>query len=327
MSRGRGCHLHSTPHKLDHFALVHTAIGATPGQAPAYAPSSDLSDRAPQDHLDQGSTGTCGGHAIAVWIAIALAYAGVSLDFSGVPSPHGIISATYRIEQPGDAPLKDTGVEPADPLLAIARTGVRAMEENATPDGRFSDCVGPGDVRDLPGALPNIQLRPTAPQDIAAQHNRLVGAYAIEPSDTLFTALLAACLTQERPVAACIFVDSAFEAWGEDSPPATKAPLDGHPDWNDPNGGGHYVVIVAHKTVTAEMAAEWASQGVTIAVGTLVFLIWNSWGNGWGCPSPARPDRGGNIWVTETRLRAMTSESYAGALQRLPAPPPAQAAA
>lgn len=297
--RRRGAHRRSAPHKLAHFGTAHLGLGTTPGAKPAFAPSSDLTKPAPH-HMNQGATATCGGHALSVFLAIAFALSRISPSFAGPPSPRGVYAATLRIEQPGAAPLRDTGVEPADPFLAIARVGIRGMEVELTPDGRRSDVWGPDDVVHVEGAPPpNVSDRPTAAEDVACAANLVSGAGVIEPSDPWFLELVAASLSQDKPVAACIFADHAFEDWGDEPGRSAGAALAGHPNFADEHGGGHYVVVVGHRTE---------------ADGSLSFLIWNSWGDEWGVPSGEMPDEAGNIWVTGAWFRESCSEAFAGAL-------------
>lgn len=303
-----GCDRHSDPKKLSALleknGTIHHAIGAVHGEEITFAPNSDLTIHAPPGpegrfHFHQGKTGSCGGHAIAMWIAICAAIRGYVFDFAGPPSPRGLYGGARSETQAPPAPLTDSGVQPADPINAAQTIGVRGMAVKLTPDGRYSDIWGPLDVEGLSPPVPaNDSLRPTAAEDVVSSKDLVVGAYVIDPRSPNFTKLVAAALSAEKPVAATIFVDTPFEIWGDASPTPNAPPLDGTPNFSDPDGGGHYVVILAHKT---------------LATGKLAFLIWNSWGGEWGVPS-AQMTEAGNIWVTEEWLAASCSEAYGGDL-------------
>jgi hypothetical protein len=294
--RGLGCKPRSAAHKLARFGLIHALIGTTAGVAPTFAPTSDLTPHCPY-RLDQGRSSACGGHAPAIWVATCASIAGISLGFTGCPSPW-FIYATARCQEdtgPTGSPLADSGVEPADPINALADCGIVPMSPTSTPDGRCSDVWTADDVAGIANAPPpNVGNRPTAEQLAAAAKHLVVGAYVIDPAAAFFCELIAATLTAKKAVAACIFVDTPFEDWGNGNPPETTAPLGGKPNTNDPNGGGHYVTILAHKT---------------LADGSLAFLIVNSWGESWGCGTPSNGPTG-CIWVSGAWLAASASEAY-----------------
>jgi hypothetical protein len=307
--RGRGCELRSAPHKLARLPSIHALLGTTADVAPSYAPSSDLTAHLP-NRLDQGFSGSCGGHAPAVWLFVACSIAGISLGFSGPPSPRGLYACSRAPHQPGTGPLEDSGVEAADPVDAAQTVGVRAMEVTITPDGRRSDIWTTADLQQagIVGVPANDGYRPTAAEDLECAKHLVLGAYLIDTGSPFFTAIVAATLTAAKPVAVTCFVDMTFERWG-DSDVAKAKPLDGSPNYQDPKGGGHYLTAMAHRTE---------------ADGRLAFLLVNSWGAVWGVTPPslplvddrkpleageALPPEAGCIWVTETWLRAACTEA------------------
>jgi hypothetical protein len=303
-SRGRGCEVRSADHKRARFGGIHLALGIALGAAPAYARSSDLTPHC-QYRLDQGQSSACGGHAPAVWLLIAASIAGVDLGFAGPPSQRHIYGCARCVEDKGPGPLEDSGVEPADPIIAIASCGVRGMPLTSTgtialtADGRCSDVQTAEDLVDCPGAVPNVGLRPTAAELAESARDLVLGAYAIEPTSQYFCELVAAALSGDpskgikpRPVAVCIWADDPFEKWGEGDPIATKPPLAGAVQWG--TGGGHYVTIAGH---------------TTLPDGTLAFLILNSWSAKWGVVPPSG-GLAGLIWVTASWLKASASEAY-----------------
>lgn len=299
MKRGLGCKLRSAASKLalmlEMHGLIHAHIGAVHGGAIVFDPSSDLTGSVSCAHFDQGQSGSCGGHAPSIWLLVACASAGIALAFAGPPSPRFTYAVARSLTQPGTDPLTDSGVEPADPINGYEETGTIGMTVASTPDGRHSDIWTAADIGG-PSPPANDALRPTAGEDAVACKDLVVGAPVIDPGSPNFTKLVAAALTKKIPVVATIFVDTPFESWGEATPRPTS-PLGGAPNFSDPNGGGHYIVVLAHKTMPD---------------GTLAFLIWNSWGEDWGVPSDGKPGESGNIWVSEAWLAASCSEAYGG---------------
>ena len=289
--KGLGCKLRSAPHKVASFGAIHPVLGIGAAQVPTYATSSNLAPHCIY-RLDQGRSKGCGGHAPAVWILIAASIAGIDLGFVGPPSQRHIYGAARAREAPGTAPLDDSGVEPADPIFAITEVGVRAMDHGPvpTPDGRMSDVTTAADLVHV-GGLPNVGLRPTASELATSMRDLIIGAYVIDPLDPNFLALLAATLTAEKPIAIALFVDSAFELWGDQG---KTAPLQGAPNFADPKAGGHYVAIVGHQVQPD---------------GSFAFLILNSWGALWGCPPPSG-GLPGLIWVSGGWLVASATEAY-----------------
>jgi len=307
--RGLGCELRSAAHKVARVCgNIGAALAIASGGAPTFDPSSDLSPHC-QYRLDQGRSSACGGHAPAVWLVIAASIAGIDLGFKGPPSQRHIYACSRALEGPGGTgPLDDTGVMPADPILAIQTMGIRGMDKGVndngaivkTPDGRCSDVTTDADLKHVGSSeTGNVGLRPTAEELAASMRELVLGSHAIDPAAPYFLETLASALSGDankgilpRPITATIFVDTPFDAWGDSPQPG---PLGGTPNFADKNGGGHYVTIVGHRTE---------------ADGSLSFLILNSWSETWGVapPSGGLP---GLIWVTGAWLKASCSESYA----------------
>lgn len=298
--RSRGVKLRSADHKLAKFKSIRHMLAVAAHDPPTFNPSSDLTPHAPKKHLNQGRSGSCGGHAPAVWLFVAASIAGIALGFDGPPSPRLGYGGARCIEQPGAGPLQDSGVEPADPINAYATMGVAPMRCTLTPDGRYSDIWTAEDVENIPGApAANDSLRPTAEEDAECAKHLVLGAYTIDPLDPHFVQLVAAALSVGKPVTITAFVDSAFEDWGDNDPTDATPPLAVLPNYADPTGGGHYITILAHKTLQD---------------GSLAFLIWNSWGKDWGVSCTGCPGEQGNIWVSDRWLAAACTEAYAGTL-------------
>jgi hypothetical protein len=283
----RGIEPRSDAHKLAGFGALRASLGLGDLDAPSFAPFSDLSPHFPY-RLDQGPFGACGGHAPSAWLTIAASIAGVDLGFRGPPSQRHIYGGARARENPGSGPLRDTGVQPIDPILTVNEIGIRPMD-TLRPDGSI-DLTLDGRLSDV--TAENVALRPTAMELASSLRHTVAGAYLIDPVDPHFAELVAAALSGDavtgrkpRPVVITMFVDAAFEAG--------TSVVSGAPNFKDPKGGSHYVVIVGHQVTSAG----------------LVFLILNSWGPEWGVSPPGGGARG-FVWVKRDRLVAATSEAF-----------------
>ena len=245
MTFGRGAR-RSHPSKLARAKLGHPAIAQLLGAIPS---SADLSPHAPSI-LDQDGTGSCTAHSICAGVATAAAVAGVEL---ALPSPDVEYKVTRGLERALAAPastllvpLTDDGAELADAIWAMATAGVCPM--GAGVGGRHSD-VDPATVNDE-ADLARLEEAATT---------IVTGDYRIEGSGQNLSDQVAAALAAGFPVYVGFFVDSAFEA-------LQPGQVAGAPDQNDPNGGGHAVILTGFSTA---------------ADGTRTFTLRNSWGAGW----------------------------------------------
>lgn len=211
--------------------------------------------------VNQGQSGSCTRGSTSLSWSCAFRAAGKPLGF--IPSQRVGYAVTRALERAASTPpgqalpaLQDTGAELADVYHADATYGVLPMLVQATPDGRFYDLwtdadtgAGTGNVNDEPGFA---QLEQAG--------TRLVsGPYGIDPTAQNAAASIAAAIASGIPVEIAGFVDSAFMS-------LTKGQVMGAPNQSDPNGGGH---------------AIWLWGYDTMADGSLVFTLRNSWGAGW----------------------------------------------
>lgn len=201
--------------------------------------------------MNQGQTGSCTGHGTAQGIVTAFAAKGDPMPF--VPSPAGIYTVGRCVGRaPGHdgalAPLTDSGAMPADVMAGISLWGVRPM--GAQAPGRFSDQL---DSR--------VNDEPTLGDLEDDAETLLVGEFRIDETAPDVVEQVCRAIAQGYPVGVGIFVDSAFENYAPGAVPI------GAPNVNDPNGGGHWIVLTSY---------------VTNAVGRRVFRGPNSWGPGWG---------------------------------------------
>lgn len=213
-------------------------MARTAGALPARA---DLEPYAPPI-FDQGSTGSCVGHARSRGIYAAAAAGARPLCF--IPSPVDLYRLARCYER-GDwgAPLVDDGCDPVDTLDAARRWGIRPMM-GPLAEGRFSD-ADPATVNDNP-TLAELQ---------ADRFTRVADDRSITQDPVRETMQ---ALASGHPV--CIDVAGGSAAWqtyDNASGPlmATFARLD------------HYVVLLGYETQ---------------AGGAVLFHGHNSWGTGWG---------------------------------------------
>jgi hypothetical protein len=236
-----------------------TLVGAfTPVQLAATPNEVSLEPFEPEI-MDQGGTSSCTGHATSAGIATTvLAQAARNVPIEGIPlppSPDGL----YRIGRceerllAGDnGPLLDVGTIPSAVMRGMSEVGVRPMGSRVF--GRNSD-VDPATVNN----------EPTAEELDADAKGLVVGEYEIDPTADDFIALLRATLTKGFSICVAIFADTKGPRSVENWDPAT-GPL-GAPDRNDPDGGGHYILITSYRTA---------------ADGSTIFRGMNSWGEEWG---------------------------------------------
>jgi len=247
-----------------------------PSGVAAFPPSATLVACAPPV-MDQRQSNSCTGHGGSGGAYTACAAKGNPLPF--VPSQRGVYGDARCEERTmlsdgSLAPLKDEGATIADVIGALEKSGVRKM--GPLNGSAFSDVTAV-----------NVNDPPTLAEDEESARDLLVGAYAIANGSNLGAHIADAIANHKAPVIIGVYVDTAFEQWGENASPS-KAPLDGAPDASDPNGGGHCMYIIGYRTEST---------------GSLSFQIRNSWG----------PDIGvhGDWWVTERWLAAALWEAYA----------------
>jgi hypothetical protein len=235
--------------------------------------------------MDQGRSSACGPHGFAVLAYVACAAAGQPLPF--VPSPRVLYADTRSEEQPGDGPLEDSGVSPADLITAAAREGVSAIRA-PTPDGRFSDVTTPEDLVSLPGASPpNVALRPTLRDDEESGRMLMIGAQELQPLEPDFARQMAASIAMYRAgVGLGLHATPGFEAWGEH--PRGGLAYDDYDNASFTHEDGHFVALLDYRTELD---------------GSLSFWLQNSWGEAWG-------ESDGGIWVSERWLRRSVMEAW-----------------
>jgi hypothetical protein len=140
-----------------------------------------------------------------------------------------------------------------------------------TPDGRNSDIWTTADTTAQPD---NVNNEPDGNQLQAAGTTLVTGEYAIDPTASNVSDLVAAALAAGYPVYTAFFCDTTFEN-------LSPGQIAGAPNQNDPNGGGH---------------ATYLSGYITNSDGTRTFTLTNSWGTSW-CSS-------GKCLVSEAWLAA-----------------------
>jgi hypothetical protein len=209
--------------------------------------------------LNQGQTGSCGGHGTTQAAYTALNAAGFSP--LTVPSPR-ILYALARIMQRTNASqgLADSGVMPSDLLTVLRQYGIKPMAPTVTPDGRYSDVWGPGDLTGLPLAQPNVNTEPDLLDLETSGLKLLTGEYRIDESDPTLAQQILASVNAKAPGGVGIFVDSAFMSWDPSTGPIKSINL------ADPQGGGHWLAL---------------TYGYTTPAGVVVLGGPNSWGAEW----------------------------------------------
>ncbi len=189
--------------------------------------------------LDQGQSSSCTGHGTATGVFTAAAAAGAPLGW--IPSPCGIYTLAVALERgdPLKGPLQDAGAEPNQVARALTEFGIRPMRDQSAA----TDCFPAN----------GVLAEPTLDELESEGEHCYVGWYEIANADEARIAIAAGA-----PVGIGTFVDSHFMQWDP-----SKAPL-GRMNTSDPNGGGHWTVLLAAGPAGAP------------------FVLRNSWGTSWG---------------------------------------------
>ena len=219
------------------------------------APLPPAADNSRHPDTDQGQTSSCTAHSLVKGIEIC-----TGGRIKG--SMHVLYSLTGVYE--GENPLADDGRQCTDCLAVAATQGV-APFEGPTSDGRNSDI----DASNVTTAATGAEL--------AAAGANLVnfGGNSIDPADPNVSDLVASCIAAGGVVYLGTEVGQAFEQLAG----ATVAQPD--PDPNDPNGGGHALIITGYRTM---------------ADGSRQFRVQNSWGETW--------DDDGECWASLAWVQA-----------------------
>ena len=216
--------------------------------------------------MDQGASSTCYAHAPSAGLYGTAKGQGIQLAPwfpASVPSQKGIADAVRSIARaralpPGYTgelpPFEDKGARPPDVVEAIGTIGIRARRA-LDPDDRNSD-VDPDTINSEIGILGELEEE---------RQTILTAEHFLDETKSDYEAQLRATLAAKIWVCTAIWVDTVGPRSVEQWDPST-GPL-GEPDYNDPDGGGHYIVICGYDTLTD---------------GTTEFLWQNSWGLRWG---------------------------------------------
>lgn len=263
-----------TPPKRARAKSSRLLLGASPNY-PATCDNRNLE----RLQLDQGPTGSCGGHGTSHRLQVAGTKQGVSWLASNVVSPGGVYRVTRCLERSpnpdGSLPtLSDSGIMPADLVVALSLWGVRAFSGTVTdPDGTVR-------VSDVTAA--NLVDEPDLAELEADAKALLLGQYRIDETAGDALAQTFATIASQGAVGLGIFVDSAFQGWDPSQGPLDRVNL------ADPQGGGHWLC-----------ADYYDANAGTVG-------LWNSWGAGWG--------RNGHVEVTANWFREAVSDIYADRL-------------
>jgi hypothetical protein len=234
---------------------AHLLLSAAPGVAQASLVDSEA------ELEDQGQTGSCGGHGTSQIVYTTLNANGI-IPPGGlfVPSPDLIYKLARIVRRTSAADgLSDSGVMPVDLLTVLRQYGV--MPINApTPDGRYSDVTGPGDLTGLPLARPTVNVEPSLLDLERSGLRLLTGEYRIDEQDPTYARQILTCLNTKAAAGVGLFVDSAFMNWDPTTGPIQSINL------RDPQGGGHWLAL---------------TYGYTRTDGTIALGGPNSWGKFW----------------------------------------------
>lgn len=228
------------------------AFAAHPGAAVDTTPKSVDHGSIGPLIFDQGQSGSCWGHGTSRALVQACRLAGKPLPF--VPSQddlYRLARALMRAHEPaGLGKLTDSGTDPVIGNQVFSIFGVKAMRVAVTSDGRYSDCEA-ATLNDEPVL-----------EDIAADaHHIIVGDYGITSTGRQRVLDLRKALAV-GPICLGFFCDMGFERWKRGDAPY-GAPVNP----NDPDGGGHWIVIDGYDTRQD---------------GSTVFIPANSWSESWG---------------------------------------------
>lgn len=171
----------------------------------SHGPGISLAAELPPWHLDmldkmppimnQGTTGSCTGHAAARCTATRFAMIGDQLPF--VPSPKGLYGLGRAIDrknagQSNKTPLRDIGASPSSVTAGANQWGVRAIQA-PTSDGRYSDCE-PSTINDEP-SLDDLE------EDAATL---VIGDYSITSTDAQRELEIRSTLSNNFPIACAV---------------------------------------------------------------------------------------------------------------------------
>ena len=122
--------------------------------------------------LDQGRTGSCVGHSVALGVWAAARELSLAMF---LPSPWSIYHHARRFHRLSegklDEVLTDSGARPSDAMRVLSKVGVRAMVE--LPSGEFTDC-----------SEANINEETTLNEVESAMVNIVLGAHPVSAADT-----------------------------------------------------------------------------------------------------------------------------------------------
>lgn len=284
---GRGLgHIKDTAEKRwTHQKPSHDLLGATPTN-PAQA-SLEKNETAV---LDQGQSGSCTAHgtAMALWISAAVAQ--IAVGFLASMRSLYAVFRTVEKSKATDA-LSDSGAMPADIPPCLATFGIRPMQ-GPTPDGRNSDIWSDDDIRSVKGAPPaNVNEEEDLGDLLVAGKKVIVGIYRVDETKADFLTQIEAAIAQGYAVGIGIFVDSAFESWSPTAQPEGLKSV----NFNDPNGGGHWICLDAYKT-NADGSKTYSGPN-----------SWGSWGAG-PLVDQTCQNKSGHWRATDAWMRAQASQ-------------------
>ena len=203
---------------------------------------------------NQGRSYACSAHALTKGIENATGFLG---------SDHVLYSATGTT---------DTGRQLVNVLAAAASFGL-APYQGDSPDGRFSDVWT---AQDTDARLPNVCTPPTYEErSQAAVHRFDFGGNSLDPKAPNLRNLIVGSFA----IGACIYlgtqVGRAFMALGKGQVAAPADP-------NDPEDGGHALLLDGHMTLADETRTEFVAKfGEGFDDDTTLVRAASSWGEEW----------------------------------------------